>query len=134
MTQDQWVVITVEAGNTPLKIGEAQHPWGKFHNVNNKAEEYAPGVINEIRIPQMESAKIAACGRQGASSGTEGSFNIYDADNDHLIGTYYWCCPYGSKHNTSTWTVNDPAYYDTSATNGNDTGALGYITIRCERR
>ncbi|OYY23501.1 MAG: hypothetical protein B7Y65_03535 [Azorhizobium sp. 35-67-15] len=43
-----------------------------------------------------------ARGRENASSGTEGSFDLYDGEMN--IGNYYWDCPWGRKTNTSTWT------------------------------
>uniref|UniRef100_UPI00188CE034 aegerolysin family protein n=1 Tax=Vibrio anguillarum TaxID=55601 RepID=UPI00188CE034 len=84
-------------------------------------------------IERGTSLSINACGRSDASSGTEGSFELYDGPTH--VGTYSWDCPWGSKTNTSTWTPSGPQpplnKYITSQTGANlDSGALGTVIIQ----
>lgn len=132
MAYAQWVTITIDAIDVTLSVKHATYQWGKFYQIPNKDDEVSIETINEMVIPAGGSNVIAACGRENASSGTEGSFELYDGDT--LIGEYYWDCPWGSKTNTSLWKPNDTVLeqYVTQVTGANlDSGALGNLTIKC---
>nr|MBT2979859.1 aegerolysin family protein [Vibrio anguillarum] len=92
-----------------LTLKKGSHSWGKFYDSKqigvaggSKDNEYEPSAIDGHIIERGTSFSINACGRSDASSGTEGSFELYDGPTH--VGTYSWDCPWGSKTNTSTWT------------------------------
>lgn len=132
MAYAQWVSIEIKSVGTTLSIKNAQHAWGKFFQCGDKDKEVSVDDINKITIPSGGVVSICACGRENASSGTEGSIDIYDGDV--LVGTYYWDCPWGSKRNISTWTPSGSDDHITQVTGGNlDSGAIGNIYIKCVR-
>jgi hypothetical protein len=71
---------------------------------------------------------IASCGREDASSGTEGSYDIYDGGTK--VCTVYWDCPWGLKRNSfETKNVNKDYTVQDSGANL-DSGAIGTVTIK----
>jgi hypothetical protein len=133
MAYAQWVKITIVAKNYDVQIKGANLNWGKFYDCDNKDNEVKWGDEDKI-IPKGSAGMICSCGRADSATGTEGSFNIYDGET--LVAAYYWCCPWGSKTNTSKLTPNsNPDVSDNYATQlsgGNfNAGALGDITIKC---
>jgi hypothetical protein len=140
MAYAQWVTITIYATNYDVTLKNVAHSWGKFYDSaqigvagGNKDKEYEPGAIEGHVIKKNESFSINACGRSDASSGTEGSFELYDGDTQ--VGTYSWDCPWGSKTNSSTWSPAGPQpplnHYLTSQTGANlNSGALGTVNIQ----
>jgi hypothetical protein len=126
MAYAQWVTMTIKPNyNATLK--NVAHSWGKFYDGNNKDNEIQPSAIEGHVIKAGDSYIIGACGRSDASSGTEGSFDIYDGDVK--VGTLTWDCPWGSKTNSYQWTPNDDNY-STQVTGANlDSGALGNMVI-----
>ncbi len=130
MSYAQWVAITVDAANITLSVRNAQIPWGKFYQYSDKDQAVSVDSINQIVIAAGASVVIAACGRSGSASGTEGSFDLYDGET--LAGTYYWDCPWSSKSNSSVWTPSDNKHYVGQLAGGNpDSGALGEVTLQC---
>jgi hypothetical protein len=135
MAYAQWVVITIESEGVALTVKNATLKWGKFYDNPNKDEEVSVDVINKIAIYAGGSAVIASCGRENTSSGTQGSFELYDGPL--LLGEYYWNCPWGSKSNESIWTPHVGVFndnYKIEVTGANlDSGALGNVLIKCSR-
>ncbi len=132
MAYAQWVVITVEAIGVDLTVKSVGLEWGKFFKNPNKDDEIPIDKIEGMTIASGDSGVIASCGRENASSGTEGQFDLYDGGTH--IGTYYWDCPWGSKTNTSTWTPSANKHYITEQSGANlNSGALGNVTIRCAK-
>lgn len=137
MAYAQWVTITIQPANYDVTIKHVSQSWGKFYDSNqvgkpggNKDNEYPASDLENKVIERGRSFSINACGRSDASSGTEGSIEIYDGEK--LVGTYSWDCPWGSKTNTSTWTPGCAANgYITEQSGANlNSGALGTVTIR----
>jgi hypothetical protein len=139
MAYAQWVTITIYASNYDVTLKNVAHSWGKFYDADqigtaggNKDKEYEPSDIEGKVIKSGNSFSINACGREDASSGTEGSFELYDGTTQ--VGTYSWDCPWGIKTNSSTWSPAGPQpplnKYITSQSGANlDSGALGTVTV-----
>ena len=126
----QWVQISITPKGFDLVIKNVEQLWGKFYS-GTKDNEVNIGNIEGHKVLSGETYIISSCGRENASSGTEGSFDIYDSKNDKKVGNYYWSCPWGSKTNTSTWKEGGYEDYITQVTGGNlDSGALGNIFIK----
>ncbi|KAK7047442.1 Ostreolysin A6 [Paramarasmius palmivorus] len=132
----QWVIIimhNVGSGNVRLK--NLQVLWGKLHADGDKDKELSRDQFEGQIIRPDQRLQLNACGRAHSPSGTEGRFDLCDADDgDRVIRHFYWDCPWGSKRNT--WTV--------SGTNSNwiveyrgqnlNSGALGTIYVELLKR
>ncbi|MEW6255615.1 MAG: aegerolysin family protein [Pseudomonadota bacterium] len=127
MAYAQWVEITIKPISCSVQIKNIVHQWGKFY-IGSKDNEVAPESLEGKAIESGSSFTFGACGRENASSGTEGSFDLYDGKTN--VGNYYWDCPWGSKTNTSTWTPGSDSYI-CQATGANlNSGALGNVTLK----
>lgn len=125
----QWVEMQVFSENMDVLIKNASVSYGKFHTPGNKDNELSESEINGVVIKSGTSARIAACGRENASAGTEGKFDIYH--NDKWLATYKWDCPWSGSNSHSLNVVNDKIYQiDKEGGNIHD-GALGNIRIVC---
>lgn len=130
MAYAQWISVEIKSIGTTLSIKNAQHPWGKFYQCGDKDKEISVDDINKITITSGNVVSICACGRENASSGTEGSFDIYDGNVE--VGTFYWECPWGSKRNHVTWTPSGSDDHIAQVAGGNlDSGAIGNVSIKC---
>ncbi|MFG1424659.1 aegerolysin family protein [Roseixanthobacter glucoisosaccharinicivorans] len=127
MAYAQWAEFTIKAVNCSVMLKNVVHQWGKFY-IGSKDNEISPDKLEGKVIKPGDSYTFGACGRENASSGTEGSFDLYDGDKN--IGNYYWDCPWGSKTNTSTWTPGSDAYIGQQTGANLNSGALGNITIK----
>jgi hypothetical protein len=128
LAESQWTRVTIEAKLCDVSVKNANRSWGKFYECpNSKGTEVSDATINSIRIPQGEKAMICACGRANSSSGTEGTFELYD--NNVKIGKYYWESPW-SGSNKATWTSASDKYV-VQLTGGNfSSGALGDTNLK----
>ncbi|CAM7648145.1 aegerolysin family protein [Klebsiella quasipneumoniae] len=125
----QWVEMQVFSENMDIEIKNASLSYGKFHSPGNKDNELSEAEINSIVIKSGTSYKIASCGRENASSGTEGKFDIYS--NNKWLATYKWDCPWSGANSHSLSVLNDKNYQiDMEGGNIHD-GALGNIRIVC---
>lgn len=102
---------------------------GKFFEWSNKDHEISSAEV-ESKSAGANGGEVgvASCGRSDASSGTEGSFDVYDGDTH--VCHIYWDCPWGSKHNKFEITnINDDygASYDGASL---DSGAIGTVTVK----
>jgi len=124
----QWVVINISNSSKRAVVIKNVHlPWGKFYKGDNKDAEIPIGDIENKTIEPHKKFRISSCGREGAPSGTEGEFDIYDGDDK--VRHFYWNCPWGSK--TNTWSITDRnSKWVVDSAGGNlDSGALGTITV-----
>ncbi|KAG8673810.1 hypothetical protein FPOAC2_07281 [Fusarium poae] len=130
MAYGQWVYIIIQSkiASGEISLKNVSLNWGKFYQWDNKDQEISTDDVQKVVIPSNKSAGVASCGRSDASSGTEGSFDLYDGDNK--ICNIYWDCPWGSKTNTFTvGSVDDD--YMVQATGANlDSGAIGTVTVK----
>lgn len=131
MAYAQWIEVKVVSENMTLNVKNASLNWGKFFEQGNKDKEISTDDINKISIESGKSAWICSCGRSDASSGTEGSFDLYNGSTK--IGHFKWDCPWGKKSNSFNWTQEaSKDLYSTDREGGNtDAGAIGNVTITC---
>lgn len=134
MAYAQWVTIKISPNNFDVTIKDMNLDWGKCYDNKqfgvaggSKDNEIDPDEYNGVVVKAGTTFAINSCGRESASSGTQGSFSLYDGDTK--VGSYKWDCPWGSKTNTSVW---NPASANciTQLNGGNlDSGALGDVEI-----
>ena len=130
MAYAQWVSIKIIPKHTELTVKHVKLDWGKFHAQNDKDKEIDRSKIEGKKATPDNPLVISACGRSNASSGTTGSFQLWDGGT--LVATYAWDCPWGSKRNTSTLTAGPNERYTIQQRGANlDSGALGNVRIDC---
>ena len=96
----------------------------------NKDNEVGTGYYSNTIINPYGSMELSACGKADASSGTEGHFDLVDtSDNNKIIRSFYWDCPWGSK--TNQWVVSQSnSKWEVYSKGANlYGGALGNITV-----
>ena len=111
-----------------LTLSSSPYPRGKFYKWDNKDNEISAGEVAKQTAGPGGNIDIASCGRSDASSGTEGSYNIYDGDTK--ICRVYWNCPWGSKTNTFTVSEQNDGYMVQATGQNIDSGALGTVTVK----
>ena len=84
-------------------------------------------------IAPQNTFRINSCGRENASSGTEGSFNLIDTSNGKVIRNVYWECPWGSKTNTFRVTIDNDDWLVEDKGANRDSGALGTVDVTSVR-
>lgn len=132
MAYAQWIKMDIHPEKCDVTIKNAALKWGKFHQPEDKNKEISIDDINGTIISAGGHAVIASSGREDASSGTEGSIDLYDGNVK--IGTYIWDCPWGSKNNISEWHRESKAYsVDISGANLYG-GAIGTVTIEVYKK
>ncbi|KAH8911160.1 Asp hemolysin [Coniochaeta sp. PMI_546] len=130
MAYAQWIYMIVQnmmrSGN--LTIQGAGTSWGKFYQWDNKDKEISSGDVDNLSAQPSGNLGIASCGREDASSGTEGGYDIYDGTTK--VCHISWDCPWGSKTNTfDVSDINDN--YIVQATGANlYGGAIGTVTTK----
>ncbi|CAA7262647.1 unnamed protein product [Cyclocybe aegerita] len=150
----QWVIIILHnVGSSPFKIANLGLSWGKLYAdgkplhqskriwylplslTGNKDKEVYPSDYNGKTVGPDEKIQINSCGRENASSGTEGSFDIVDPnDGNKTIRHFYWECPWGSKRNTWTPSGSNTKWMVEWSGQNLDSGALGTITVDVLRK
>ncbi|KAL2148975.1 hypothetical protein VTH82DRAFT_1661 [Thermothelomyces myriococcoides] len=131
MAYAQWIILQIisRLKNGTISVKNAGLSWGKFYQPPNKDAEIDAGTVNKITIAPKSSAEIGSCGREDASSGTEGQLDLYDGDTK--ICHVYWDCPWGSKNNTlqvSGVTPGGDYFVNVGSWNPNS-GAIGEVTL-----
>ena len=128
MAYAQWVSYTITCQNFDAQIKNAKLEWGKFYQWDDKDDEISASEINKIELNQgtYYNNVISSCGRENATSGTEGSFDMYNGDT--RVATFYWDCPWGSK--TNYWEVKNlnEDYYYRPGGGSKDSGAIGTLS------
>lgn len=127
MSYSQNIQVTVTCVNTAvLKIQNAALAWGKFYSPD-MSDEIQPSVVDGYTPSPGNPVTVNSCGRDGAASGTQGSFTINDSNG--VIATYSWDCPW-SGTNTNGLVVSNPAYVVSLLPNPIPTGgAIGAVTL-----
>ncbi|WP_281233933.1 aegerolysin family protein [Flavobacterium gelatinilyticum] len=127
----QWIEIKIVSENMTVQVKNTKRDYGKFYEYGDKNKELSIAAINSIKIESGTSKRICACGRSGAATGTEGSFELYDGDTK--IGKFYWDCPFWKSSNEISWTQSaSETSYKTDKEGGNkSSGAIGNVTITC---
>ena len=136
MAYAQYIEIRISAENCALCIRNAERSWGKFYKQTNKDDELTNEQINAITIVTGRDAYICSCGRESAASGTEGSFDIYDAagpkdanGNPTAKVTHVkWVCPWAGDNSRSHEQDHDG--YGVTMTGGESKdGSIGEVTL-----
>lgn len=104
---------------------------GKFYKWDNKDNEISAADVDKQVATRGHDADVASCGRSDASSGTEGTLDLYD--DDVKVCHIYWSCPWGSKTNEFQITDIDNAYVVQQTGANLDGGALGTVTVKVAR-
>ncbi|WP_295230648.1 aegerolysin family protein [uncultured Chryseobacterium sp.] len=131
MAYAQWIEVKIVSENMTLQVKNATLQWGKFYEEGDKDKEISTDDINKITVDSGKSKSICSCGRSDASSGTQGSFELYNGDTK--IGKFVWECPWGKKDNSFSWTqdASDKSYYSNREGGNKNSGAIGNVTISC---
>lgn len=109
---------------------------GKFVRAPNDFDNpiEASEVENEVATPGRGGtpARVNACGKESASSGTEGTVDLYDGST--RICTVYWDCPWKQDPNKLKAQNTHPNYM-VQVGDYNDTthGTIGNAEIRVVR-
>ncbi|NBP67951.1 MAG: aegerolysin [Cytophagia bacterium] len=139
MAYAQWITVKLSPSNFlhSAHIANAQHSCGKFYGTS-KGASISPGTINKMTIANNSSGSVNACGRDNASVGTVGSFDVYDGTplptNANRVCTFSWSCPWGSK--TNTWGISNKnsQYMDSTQGGSRSSGAIGMISVNMFRK
>ncbi|HSI78693.1 MAG TPA: aegerolysin family protein [Lunatimonas sp.] len=131
MAYAQWIEVKIVSENMTLKVQNAKLDWGKFYKNGDKGKEISSGDINKITVGSGKSTTVCSCGRSNATSGTVGSFELYNGETK--IGKFNWSCPWGKKSNSLSWNqeASKESYYTNREGGNTDSGAIGNVTITC---
>ncbi|KAH7889195.1 Asp-hemolysin [Phlebopus sp. FC_14] len=129
----QWVKVTIKnwVTSSSIKVQDAQLDWGKFYNGDDKSDELKASEINSIVIAPSQSRTVSASGRANASSGTEGSFSLYEGSTK--ICKVYWNCPWGKKDNDFEVSTDSARHTVTVGDWNKNSGAIGNVNVDVER-
>ncbi|KAJ2993875.1 hypothetical protein NUW58_g1706 [Xylaria curta] len=130
----QWVDVAVQ--NTfrsgDIQIKNAGLDWGKFYKDGDKNKEISSSGVNKIIIRPGSVAHVYSCGRENASSGTEGSIDLYE--DSTYICTIYFHCPWGSKYNDFQVRNRNKDYPVSVGPWNRHGGALGQVDVEVAKR
>ncbi|TND08344.1 MAG: Aegerolysin [Bacteroidetes bacterium] len=139
MAYAQWIQANLNPSNfaNSLHIGNAQLSWGKFYS-GSKSTSVSAGTIDKTVVANNASGSVFSCGRESASAGTVGSFDVFDGkaqtNNSNRVCTFSWSCPWGSP--TNTWGISNKNHAYMTSTSGGSTngGAIGMVKIDLYRK
>ncbi|AHF77012.1 Aegerolysin family protein [Sodalis praecaptivus] len=92
MSYKQWVDISIKPINFDMTIKNVTLHWGKFHAQSNKDIEIPLSRLEGKIIHANTIYDICSCGRDGASTGTQGSISLFDGKK--WIAEYIWNNPW----------------------------------------
>jgi hypothetical protein len=126
----QWICLELNNRTTDVTmvISNITLDWGKLYSDGNKDVEIPISKVVGTKIPPKGALKIYSCGRENASSGTEGTVTVR-VEGGGTIGSVYWNCPWGATSNEAyaknvgdSWIINVPQVsYD---------GAIGLLPVK----
>ena len=89
--------------------------------------------INKIVVSPESDVEISACGRADASSGTEGTIDLFDEGTK--ICTLYWSSPWGAYPNIfQAQDVNGKEGYIVGVGPYGTSGALGRVEVEIAKK
>ena len=113
---------------TPLNVRNARLDWGKFYQYPNKAIEIKPTDLEKRIIDRNGEINIAACGRSDTSSGTEGSFDIFE--QERKVFNLYFDSPWSAfSSNDCKIRDHDHKWLVKRTIHNDGEGALGNVFI-----
>ncbi|WP_055324369.1 aegerolysin family protein [Pseudomonas aeruginosa] len=134
MAYAEWIAVKVVVSKSIGTVGirNATLQWGKFYRYTNKDDEISTEEVSSMNVQAGSPQWIASCGRENASSGTQGSFDCYDGNTK--MGTFRWDDPWKSGA-TNTWGFTPAsADYAGITSGGNATGTdIGEVTLTLGR-
>lgn len=94
----QFIVVKLKVTDEDLKlqVQNVHLAEGKFYDGHDRYGRISTNQVNGIMVKYDQSQSISSCGTDG-SSGTQGSFDIYDYAFNTKIGTFSWEFPWGSR-------------------------------------
>ncbi|KAI0714081.1 Aegerolysin aa-Pri1 [Cerioporus squamosus] len=127
----QWVTMYLKnSGSKDIKVVNLSHSWGKMYADGNKDQELSVDTFNGHVIAPGGELQMNACGRQNASSGTRGDFDVVDVTaGDMIIRHFHWDCPWGSHANQWTVSQNNSNWMVESKGANYYGGALGTVFV-----
>ncbi|KAI0025421.1 aegerolysin type hemolysin [Xylariomycetidae sp. FL0641] len=130
MAYAQWVYMLIQnkIKSGDLKVKNVVLNWGKFYKWSNKDDEVSVADTEGKTISAGSDGGIASCGRSDASSGCEGSYDLYNGETK--VCHVYFSCPWGSKTNTLNVTEIPDSYIVQASGQNLDSGALGSVNIK----
>ena len=96
-TSAQWIALESSTNPMPptsIWITSVSLDWGKLYDGNDKDHEIGIPKVIGTQIKLGKSYTIWACGRENASSGTEGTVTLSTVKTGgSKIASVYWDCP-----------------------------------------
>ncbi|KAL8692071.1 MAG: hypothetical protein Q9218_002830 [Villophora microphyllina] len=126
MGYGQWVEIKIaNKTDRTLTLKNLRLHWGKLYEYPDKGKEANSNTVNDKTIKPHGSFSFASCGRENASSGTEGEVYVYDGGDEAF--KIYWDCPYWGSNRFETLYVKEGWF--PSNTKWSPGEQLGTITV-----
>jgi hypothetical protein len=109
MAIGQFTEITLSnRSQKTLSIENVNLSWGKIYPERKKnGDEIPPGSVNNTQIAPGKNYVFRSCGRSDASSGTEGTFDLFTDDATVHVRSIYWSSPWGLSANIFTVSGGD---------------------------
>ena len=126
MGYSQWLELKLDNKTSkPLYISDFYAHWGKLYASPDKNTEVNSNTWNGQTIAPGEARSFATCGRENASSGAEGDFNV-SAGNDRICQIYY-SCPWSGSNQLNARYIKDKWFVVVPQIS--ISGSLGSVTI-----
>ncbi|KAF8460749.1 aegerolysin type hemolysin, partial [Kalaharituber pfeilii] len=92
----QWIALRIRNRSAQsVFITGINLEWGKLYDGDDMDNEVNPGTIIGREIRPKKSTIIYSCGRENASSGTEGTVTVSERRNGaNRVVAIYWDCPW----------------------------------------
>ena len=127
MGHSDFIQITLENKSLEtLKTENVYAHWGKFYAFPDKHAEVDIGTVANQTFGPKKSFKFASCGRENASSGTEGQLDVMHGTE--RLFQLYWCCPYIGQNKVNARYVAEG--WVAAVSEFSESGAIGPVTIK----
>ncbi|MDO7907605.1 aegerolysin family protein [Paenibacillus sp. JX-17] len=111
MADTLWVELIIENYNSDVMIKNIELEWGRLYPFGHRDQELSKDQVEGKVIKAGENYWFCACGRSWSLSGTEGSFQLFDAQSGEYLGKYSWDIPMGETLNKSEWAKSGNTNY-----------------------
>ncbi|WP_127529312.1 aegerolysin family protein [Paenibacillus kobensis] len=118
MAYSMFVELSIENYNADVTIRNVKVEWGKLYKFGNKDHEIPVNEMEGTVVKAGTNMWFCACGRDWSPSGPQGSFELFDSDNN-WIATYTWDCPLGEHYNKSELKKNNDSHFRFDFYSGN---------------
>ncbi|GFN32307.1 aegerolysin family protein [Paenibacillus xylaniclasticus] len=110
MAYSLYVELLIDNYNADVTIRNLKVEWGKLYKYGNKDDEIPVEEMEGTVINAGTKMWFCACGRDWSPSGPQGSFELFDSNNN-WIATYIWDCPFGHHLNKSDLVTSDDTFF-----------------------